>query len=334
MKKIILSALMLTGALTFAQDGKLTISGTVDVYGTVNNIDGAGTPGLLVDAPQNATAFGLGMANTVFAYEAEKSGVVADLAFGPRAADAASGSNINQLYAYYNVNDKLTVTAGQFNTFLGYEVISAAANFNYTVSYLFNAGPFTHVGVKADYAVNDDLSLMLAVTNPHGNFTTGYGEDDVQLGAQVGFKGQFLNFAYGSDGFGANDQLYVDYTGGFDLSESIYLGINAAYSDSSDTGSGYQGAALYLQGAVSETLSLGLRPEYFLATSNGGDSAVTALTFTASKQVDNNLKVIAEARLDTADDLGGLENSSNDVTAAFPNDKEATTFTVAAVYSF
>ena len=49
---------------------------------------------------------------------------------------------------------RLTVTLGQFNTFYGYEVISPAANFNYTVSYLFNAGPFSHTGIQMDYAVN------------------------------------------------------------------------------------------------------------------------------------------------------------------------------------
>ena len=67
----------------------------------------------------------------------KKSGVVADLAFGPKADDANLAGAINQLYAYYNISDKITVTAGQFNTFLGYEVISPAANFNYTVSYLY-----------------------------------------------------------------------------------------------------------------------------------------------------------------------------------------------------
>ena len=129
--------------------------------------DGAGTPGILVANPANANGFGLGSINTVFAYEGEKSGFVADLAFGPRADDANLAGAINQLYAYYNVSDKTTITAGQFNTFLGYEVISPAANFNYTVSYLFNAGPFSHTGIKLDYAASEDLSYMLAVTNSH-----------------------------------------------------------------------------------------------------------------------------------------------------------------------
>ena len=56
------------------------------------------------------------MANLIASYEGEKSGFVADLVFGPRGNDAVFGSTIgsspivNQLYAYYNVSEKLTLT--------------------------------------------------------------------------------------------------------------------------------------------------------------------------------------------------------------------------------
>jgi len=346
MKKIILSAMMLTGMLTFAQEGKLTVSGTVDVYGTVNTVDGAGAPGLLVDTPKDATMFGLGMANTIFAYEAGKATAVVDLAFGPRSADASGyGSIVNQMYVSYSVNDALTVTAGQFNTFLGYEVISPAANFNYTVSYLFNAGPFTHVGAKLDYAASEDLSFMVAVTNPHGNFGTAYGEDYAQLGFQAGYKGQYLNIAYGADGttydgdfiefkdgvdvyekLDKTDVLYLDYTGGFDVSDAFYVGINAAYSTSADAKSGYQGAALYLQYAASETLSLGLRPEYFAYNGEANnDESVTAITLTANTALTDNLNVVADLRIDSSED-GLIEGASEE--------KSFNQLTVAAVYSF
>ncbi|HAE72380.1 MAG TPA: porin, partial [Flavobacteriaceae bacterium] len=43
-----------------------------------------------------------------------------------------TGNIVNQLYMYWNVSDKVTLTMGNFNTFLGYEVISPAANFNYS----------------------------------------------------------------------------------------------------------------------------------------------------------------------------------------------------------
>jgi hypothetical protein len=326
MKKIIFT-LLLTGSLIVTgqekdDKGTFTLSGTVDVYGTTNFTSGTGTPGILIANPENANAFGLGFANTVFAYEKGKSGVVADLAFGPRADDANLAGAINQLYVYYNINDKLTLTAGQFNTFLGYEVISPAANFHYTVSYLFNAGPFSHTGVKLNYAASEDLSFMLAVTNAHaltsadGNFA----------GAQIGYKGQYLNFISGAvSDTSAKDWIFLDYTGGFDLSDTFYFGVNAAYANSSDEDSGYSGVALYLQNKFTENFSLGFRPEFFTSKSAGMKSNVSAFTLTSNVSVTENLKFITDLRLDSSKD-GLIE--------AFPMKDNTSTLTLAAVYSF
>jgi hypothetical protein len=330
MKKIILSAIVFVGAMTLnAQEEapKLSVSGTVDVYGTTNTVDGTGTPGLLIANPEKANGFGLGMANTVFSYDGAKSGVVADLAFGPRADDANMAGAINQLYAYYNVSESVTITAGQFNTFLGYEVISPAANFNYSVSYLFNAGPFSHTGVKLDYAASEDLSFLLAVTNAHAISSADANESGAtQFGAQVGYKGQYLNFIYGAvTETSATDAIFVDYTGGFDLSDSFYVGINAAYAYSDEEDAGYQGAALYLENTFSETFALGLRPEFFSLISGDESEDLFALTLTGSTQLDDNLKLVTELRYDSSDDL---------VIEGIAAEKNVTALTVAAVYSF
>ena len=330
MKKITLSIVALIGALSLnAQDETptLSVSGTVDVYGTTNTVDGTGTPGLLIANPEKANGFGLGMANTVFSYEGAKSGVVADLAFGPRADDANMAGAINQLYAYYNVSESVTITAGQFNTFLGYEVISPAANFNYSLSYLFNAGPVSHTGVKLDYAASEDLSFLLAVTNAHGISSADASESGAtQFGAQVGYKGQYLNFIYGAvTETSATDAVFVDYTGGFDLSDSFFVGINAAYAYSDDEEAGYQGAALYLENTFSETFALGLRPEFFSYTSADDSEDVLALTLTGSTQLDDNLKLITELRYDSSDDY---------IIEGIAAEKNVTALTIAAVYSF
>ncbi len=160
MKKLSLAILLFVSTITFAQESSFSVSGSIDTYYTTNLTTSAlGTTGVLSNVPANG--FGLGMANTVFAYENGKAGAVADLSYGPRAIGANTEDGIvNQLYAYYSVNDKVTVTLGKFNTFLGYEVISPSANFNYTVSYLFNAGPFSHTGIKVDYAASEDLSFL------------------------------------------------------------------------------------------------------------------------------------------------------------------------------
>ena len=304
-----------------------TVTGSVDVYHTSNFKSGSpGSIGILYAGSAAANGFGLGMVNTVFSYKSEKSGVVADLAYGPRAnaANAYEGA-INQLYAFYKASDKVTLTLGQFNTFYGYEVISPSGNFNYSVSYLFNAGPFSHTGFKLDYAASDDLSFMLALTNPHGITSGANPGNDYQYGFQTGYKGQFFNLAYGADGFGFTDVLYLDYTGGLDLSDSFFLGINAAYSNSSDADAGYQGVALYLQNKFSDSFSLGLRPEFYTTTSGSGDASVSAFTLTGNLTLTDSLKVISELRYDSSDDM---------LIPGFPAEKNMTGGTIAAVYSF
>ncbi|MDX6747644.1 outer membrane beta-barrel protein [Polaribacter sp. PL03] len=326
MKKIIFTLLLATSLVVTGQEkedkGTFSLSGTVDVYHSSNLKSGSlGSVGVLSDVPANG--FGLGMVNTIFAYEKGKAGIVADLAYGPRAnaANAYTGA-INQLYAYYNASEKVTLTLGQFNTFYGYEVISPSGNFNYSVSYLFNAGPFSHTGLKVDYAATEDLSFMLAITNPHGVTAGANPTNDYQLGFQTGYKGQYFNLAYGADGFGFTDVLYLDYTGGFDVSESFFLGINAAYSNSSDADAGYQGVALYLQNTFSDKLSLGFRPEFYTTTSGAGDASVSAFTLSGNYSLTGSLTIIPEIRYDSSDD--GLVPFGKDVTGA----------TIAAVYSF
>ncbi|WP_232734650.1 outer membrane beta-barrel protein [Polaribacter sp. ALD11] len=269
MRKIIFTLLLASSLTVSCQEkenkGNFTFSGSVDTYYSSNlSKNSLGTVGVLSDVPANG--FGLGMANTIFSYEKGKVGVVADLAYGPR-ANAYTGT-VNQLYVYYKSSEKVTFTLGQFNTFFRYKVISPVGNFNYSVSYLFNAGPFSHTGLKVDYAASDDLSFMLAVTNPHTITTGSNPTHDYQLGFQTGYKGQFLNLVYGAvTQVGATDYLFLDYASGFSLSESFFFGINAAYSNSNNDEIDYQSIALYLQNTFSNTFSLGLIPEFHKTTS-------------------------------------------------------------------
>ena len=255
----------------------------------------------------------------------KKTGAVADLAFGTRGLQAVGGGTdvfINQLYAYWNVSESTTLTFGRWNTYLGYEVISPTGNFNYSTSYLFSSGPFSMVGLKADFALSEDISLMLAFMNATdvNNNTTG----DYSLGAQLGFYGQFLNLYYDNN---AVLGFEIDYTGGFDLSDSFYLGINAAYQD--NDGSGFYGAALYPQVATSDAFTLGLRGELFglHGDANPAEQSVLALTLTGSLAVEN-LTIKPEVRLDSWSDAMPYVDSdgvASDNLAAF---------TLAAIYAF
>ncbi|MCB0371804.1 MAG: porin [Muricauda sp.] len=318
---------------------KFSLSGSVDAYYRANltapNDEDAIAPG---SSFANLPGFSLGMANVIAAYEGEKVGFVADLVFGPRGTDAifaspmysATGDIVNQLYVYWNVSDDVTLTFGNFNTFLGYEVISPVANFNYSTSYLFSYGPFSHTGLKADFDLGNDWSAMVAVMNPT-DLTEFNPTGDYAVGAQLGYSGQFLNFLYSQGGF------EIDYTGGFDLSEEFFLGINAAHFSLEDDGGSFTGVALYPQYAVSETFSLGLRGEYFmtgdfLGNSTGigsdidGDGSVLALTLTGSATI-GDLILKPEIRLDSSAEEAFIDND-------LAPTKSLASFLFAAIYSF
>jgi hypothetical protein len=329
MKKVIFTLLLATSLIVTGQEKEektFTLSGSVDTYFR-GNISGGNYDTAPGSSFANQPGFALGMINLVAAYEGEKVGFVADMVYGPKGADAVfnsvgnSSSIVNQLYAYWNVSEKVTLTMGNFNTFLGYEVISPTANFNYSTSYLFSYGPFSHTGIKADIALSENTSLMLAVLNPT-DATEFNPNGSYAFGAQLGFSGQYINFLLDSGAY------ELDFTGGFDLSETFFLGVNAAYF-SGDDAPGFYGAAIYPQIATSDSFKIGLRAELFQETDGDfgaigtgvADSSVFATTLTGNYSI-GSLTIIPELRLDSASD------------AAFVGDKALSSFALAAVYSF
>ncbi len=312
--------------------GKFKFSGSADVYFRQNI---SGPNGEDAIAPNtsfaNQNGFAIGMANTIISYEGEKVGAVLDLVFGPRGEEAVfesmpSSNIVNQLYVYWNVSDKVTLTIGNFNTFLGYEVISPVGNFNYSTSYMFSYGPFSHTGLKMDYAINDEWSLLFAIMNDN-DLTEFNPTNNYTLGAQIGYKGTYLNFLYGP-------QFQIDLTTGFDLSENFYLGANATYYDD-DNGSFY-GVALYPQYQLSDSFALGLRGEYFGESdggvgaigeyNNNGKANVFDLTLTGNYSI-GDLMLIPELRLDSTSENTFIDNNMD------PS-KSLSSFLLAAVYKF
>ncbi|WP_421872217.1 outer membrane beta-barrel protein [Marinoscillum sp.] len=332
-----------------AQDEpSFTLSGSVDTYYRANlnapnkflDTDGDGTDDYYANPGTsfaNLPGFSLGMINLIASYEGEKVGFVADVVVGPRGSDAVFGSDlyaqykgnpfssssqfVNQLYTYWNVSDGFTLTLGNFNTFLGYEVISPTANYNYSTSYMFSYGPFSHSGLKADIALGD-ASLMLGVFNDT-DVTDFNPNNHYYGGAQLGIGGQYLNLLF------SDDYFQVDFTGGFDVSDATFLGINATYNNDL-----FYGAALYLQQSFTDDFSMGIRGEYFQDAGLGllaTDDSVIDFTLSANYSV-GSLTFIPEVRLDAYSD----DYVITDFTS--PTDFEVgsslAAFTLAAVYSF
>lgn len=326
---------------TEEEEKKFSFSGSVDTYFRANlnapndpdGPNGSVAPG---SSFANLPGFSLGMINLVAAYEGDDVGFVADLVFGPRGEDAVFGSPlynangssniINQLYAYWNVSESVKITLGNFNTFLGYEVISPTANFNYSTSYMFSYGPFSHAGLKVDFTLSEDTSLMLAVMNPT-DATEFNPNGNYAVGAQLGFYGQYLNVLVDPAFF------EIDYTGGFDVSDKFYLGLNAAYLSGNDSGPGFYGVALYPQLTTSDSFKIGLRTELFVEDQIFGaigtgvaDSSVFATTLTGNYTI-GDLTIIPELRLDSSSD-DFFPNNDGDPASGLAS------FLVAAVYKF
>lgn len=293
--------LVFTSQIALSQDTLgVNIAGSIDVYYRYNlQRDFDESP---ATAFANLPGFALGMANLKISKEGDEVGFMVDLVAGPRGEDATflspflrpggNSSLVNQLYAYWDVTEEIKVTLGNFNTFLGYEVISPLDNINYSTSYLFSYGPFSHTGIKLDYANSNGVSLMVGVFNPT-DATEFNPTDDYAYGAQVGYSfgngSIFLNSIY------SDDFYQFDLTGGVDVTDGIYVGLNASKAKNAFTG-----AAAYLKIAASPKLDLGARIEYFVDEGLGLfsiDESVIDFTISANYKV-GNLTIIPEYRID------------------------------------
>jgi len=80
-------------------------------------------------------------------------------------AGGAYAFDVREAYAKYS-HSGFTVTAGKFVTYEGIEVIQGPLNPTLTRGYLFGfAEPFTHIGVKAHYNIDNKADIGIGVVN-------------------------------------------------------------------------------------------------------------------------------------------------------------------------
>ena len=124
----------------------------------------------------------------------------------------------------------------------------------------------------------------------------------------------------------------------FDLSDSFFLGINAAYfsGDEEDGIGNFAGVALYPQLATSDNFTIGLRGEYFALHSdapNAVEPSVFATTLTGSYTVEN-LIIKPEIRLDALTNQDDGQFYGNFVDSDGVGTDSLAAFTLAAIYTF
>lgn len=335
--------------------GKFTFSGYMDTYYTANFNNpqdrlNTGVNGAARAFDQRAGQFQLGLIQTKGTYTSDKLDAVMDLTFGNHAdlgnygntvslntgAATSTALVIKQAYITLKATPRLSFTAGQFGTHIGYEVIDAPVNYNYSLSNLFNNGPFYHLGVKAQYAFSDKVYLMVGVVNNvdrnfDNNRAKGFISQlffapapgwSVYLNAIVSNEANVKTNGKDSTG---NYSLF-DLTTTYQLTPTFFLGLNAAmgsqkggYQQGNPYFTGTQiidgqsakswgGVALYGNYAVSDKFGLGARYEVFdntngaraLTAADGSGVSVNSITVTGNVTLaDGHLLLKPELRLDS-----------------------------------
>jgi Putative beta-barrel porin-2, OmpL-like. bbp2 len=338
MKKAgLILALMLTTSMIFAQETPApatTFAGSADMYYKYDFANLAGNGKTSFTNSHNS--FELGMASIEASHKMGKASVFVDLGFGNRAKeftynDNASSFMIKQLNFTYEFSDKFKVTAGSFGTHIGYELLDAVDNKNYSMSYAFTNGPFFNTGVKAQYT-SGKVSFMAGITNPT-DFKTAIeaGSTQKTFIGQVAYVGDSGSIYFNATSGSSNPATSVNKTQ-FDIvaskkiSDKFSLGFNGTYAlikDDVTTANDEKWFALigYASYAAKDNLSLAYRLEYFDAT----DAAVTLPALGGSSIVGNtlslnykvgNLTIIPEVRVDISsedvfNDSNAVPTSSN-----------------------
>lgn len=326
----------------------LTISGSADAY---YKIDFANTKANgFTSFTQTNNTFALGMASVKFEHKGSKVSAVADLGFGPRAKDFSYNDDgitqaIKQLYVSYAPADWVKFTLGTWATHVGYELLDPQLNRNYSMSYMFTNGPFSHTGAKAEFSKGKH-GLMIGVSNA----------TDYRIIPDTAINRKFFIAQYS---FKPSDAvaIYLNYVGGqspdtsktnqvdavvtVKLGKKFNIGFNGTVSSNktwtglkSNKAESWWGSALYFNYDPKSWLGLTLRTELFgdekqykvfSGASEGGN--VFAATLSANFKVGGFI-FIPEFRIDNTKKaiLFTKENG------AFT--KSASSFLVAAVYAF
>lgn len=349
MKPVIMLFLMAAIAATvYGQDSLKTekplISGYADVYYKYNLNENITDNKTSFTHSQNS--FELGMISLKVQHSLGKVSFMGQLGFGKRAEefsynDKNTSLAIEQLYMSYAPADRIKFSVGSFATHIGYELVDANLNRNYSMSYMFSYGPFFHTGIKVDFTVGTH-TFMAGIFNPT-DYKYAPLNSKKYIGAQWGFSpresgfNSYLNFIGGKGNDGVrNDQvdLVITYkiTDDFTIN---YDGTYSFYKMPDDSKAGWWGSALYLNADFTDAFGITLRTEYFddkdrlkvftdpVISPFGGN--ILSFTLSGNYKI-KTLTLIPEFRLDHASSQLFTKNNSRK--------RNSSSVLVAVVYSF
>ena len=337
------------------------ITGSIDGYYRTSFNAPAGKTNNYTSFTNSQNSFELGMASIRGDHSFGKVSATLDLGFGRRAEEFSYNDGahpslfaVKQAFVSFQATSKLKFTMGKWGTHIGYEVLDAFANRNYSMDYMFSYGPFFHTGLRADITISGTTALMIGVANPTDFSTTSSGTKVAIAQFSTGTTNGKWKFFLNYQGYGGVSQdsmiapgytLYkslnqVDLVINGSISGKFGVGFNGTIQsvNSSILGksSSWSGAALYLLFDPCPVFGLTLRGEYF---SDKDGLKINSLDYTQSAGANvfdltlsgnihlGSLTVIPELRLD---------NSSKNMFQQSDNAYTQSTFSalLAVVYHF
>ena len=292
---------------------------------------------------QSNNSFELGMASVRMDHSFGKVSVTADIGFGRRVEEFAYNDTntlqpIKQLYITYTPLSAIKFTLGSWATHVGYELVDPYLNRNYSMSFMFTKGPFTHTGIKADISLGGKTAIMLGLSNPIDYRTAPASPKTLIAQISTGSKNDkfkvYFNFVYGKQTL-MKKITQADIVATYTVNNKFSVGLNATQQtiktdvDTSGkflTGK-WQGIALYLNYDPVKWLGLTLRNEY-INDKDGllGLRNVYTPTLSANIKIDN-LTIIPEFRYQKVGNPIFYKNLTAQISTT-------ASFILAAVYHF
>ncbi|MBX3172285.1 MAG: outer membrane beta-barrel protein [Candidatus Eremiobacteraeota bacterium] len=224
--------------------------------------------------------------------------------------------DIRQAFVRYSISDDFSVDAGKFATHTGYEMMPGVdgKNAHATPAYGYTFNPFTHTGLRVNYSLNDELSVMALLVLGQDNFRDT--NRSLSLGGQVNWHPNsdfslIFNVLDGPERAynEADRRRYYDVVANYKVHEAVNLGLHAFTSTEEGlapvNGTAWvNGFSLYLQSQLSDKFWLNLRQEFYhdpFGIRLGTPARIRAFTFTPEYRFSEEWAMRIDFRFDKAD---------------------------------
>ena len=215
---------------------------------------------------------------------------------GPPYQDAKTFSHFARANVSYlaPVGTGLKLTAGLFNSYIGYESFYAKDNFNYTRAYAPDYSPYFMFGVAAEYQINRAVKSTFYVINrfnflSHPNDLPGYGTQ-IQWAASPSIT-LTQNFYYGPDQTNTDLRYWRFFSDSIiqwkqdELTIALVydIGTERAIPEAGGQRGYWTGSALYTHWQFTRRWALAIRPELYYdpdGTMTGARQFLKAITTT------------------------------------------------------